>query len=824
MPIRCHPARNPHGANRLLPQADGDSSGARRNIGPGATYHVLGRPFPVRRGALPMRSWRCAVRYGWMALAAWAGARGVEAATFRVGVGNGCTHATAQAALDAAAASSGGDLVLLSRSVAYTQQQLTIDTGNAVDLSILGGYATCDQAAQDGIRTVLSGAGGAAAPVLRVVSGSQLFLSQVELSGGESGGLRAERINVTLRDVLIRNNSASCGGGVYIAGIAGSAVTISLTLQENVSILGNTASFGGGGICAIGASVTMTAPNSIIANNEATGRVDAGSGQLVEGYGGGVYLSGRGIGVFLNPAVMLVGSTGQGNLGAIWNNTARYGGGVALQAAANGAARLSLVTDDGAVPAAIRSNFASVYGGAVYAEPYWDADPDRSARAELRIRDGVLEDNASPVGAAVYLANAGGLNGLGGELDMDTLTGSPCPLATRCNRISNNDAVDAGGVPSAISVIQANPRARVRIGKAWLTGNRYGSLLQVTGVQYQGGSAAVSDSLVAGNQTPGVLFRTELADARLTLSGLTVAGNAIGFGTAILNDGPASLYNSIVYQPGISVFGGSGARTVGYVLAHETASLAGSATVLAGDPRFIDAAAGDYRPGASSPAVDFAPATSSGDLVGTPRAIDLGFVSNRFGAGDVGAFERPSLVPIAFNADFDNSVAGWTELVPGVSSWNAANAGGGTGSGSMFVSGPVTPGATLVPRSQCMYLPGPGRYRLTGFGRSVGGSITTRDQLYLQWQLRHDGGAGCNGGAANGQGSLFLSANSGFVSPATPAEIEITPAQWTRNTSLVVALAVTDVGVVAPSNAVGYFDAISITPLEPDPVFVDSFE
>lgn len=772
-----------------------------------------------------MRCRRLAFPSAVIALVALAGADRVDAETFRVGIGNGCTHATAQAALDAAAASSGGDLVLLSRSVAYTQQQLTVDTGDAVTLSILGGYATCDQAAQDGIRTVLSGTGGNTAPVLRVTDGNSLYLSQVELSGGGAGGLRAERISVTLRDVLIRNNSASCGGGVYVSTQDVSSAPRTLTLLENVSILGNTARFGGGGLCAIGVSVSMTGANSIIANNEATGRVDPGNGQLIEGYGGGVYLSGRGLGVFLNPANMLVGSTGQGNLGAIWNNTARYGGGVAMQAAAYGDARLSLVTDDVAVPAAIRSNFASVYGGAVYAEPYWDVDPDRRGRAELRVRNGILDDNGSPVGAAVYLANSGGANGLGGELDMDSVPTEPCPLATRCNRISNNDAVDAGGVPSAISVIQANPRSRVRINNAWLTGNRYGSLLQVTGVQYQGGSAAVTNALIVGNQTPGVLFRTELAEARLYLGGVTIAGNAVGFGNVILNDGPASLYSSVVSQPGISVFGGSGARTVDYVVANETTSLGGSATVLGGDPRFVDPAAGDYRLGASSPAVDFAPGGGGGaDLAGGTRGIDLAVVQDRFGTTDLGAFERPSPVPIAFNADFDNSLAGWNELVPGVSSWNAANAGGGAGSGSMFVSGPVASGGTLTARNQCAFLPGPGRYRITGYARSVGAGITTRDQLYLNWQLRHNGTTSCNGGAADGQGSLFLSSSSGFVSPAVPAEIEITPAQWTRNTSLVVALAVTDVSIVAPSNAVGYFDAISIVPLDNGPLFADSFE
>lgn len=767
----------------------------------------------------------CRVRGSLAAIASLAAVGCVEAATFKVGVGNGCTHATAQAALDAAAASSGGDLIQLSRSVAYTQQQLSINTGTAVSLSILGGYATCDQAQQDGIRTVLTGTGSATGPVLRVVAGDSLYISQVELSGGGAGGLHAEDINVTLRDVLIRNNSASCGGGVRVSNAESSSAPRTLTLQENVSILGNSARFGGGGVCAIGVSVSMTGANSIIASNEATGRLDPGNGQLVDGYGGGVYLSGRGFGVFRNPANMLVGSTGQGTFGAIWNNTARYGGGVAIQAAAYGDAQLSLVTGDVAIPAAIRSNFASVYGGAAYVEPYWDADPDRRGRAVLRIRNGILDDNGSPVGAAVYLANSGGANGRGGELDMDWIPGAPCAPATRCNRISNNDAVDDGGVPSAISVIQANPRASVRIGHAWLTGNRYGSLLQVTGNQYQGGSAAVTDSLVVGNQTPGVLFRTELPDARLYLGGLTVAGNAVGFGSVILNDGPASLYGSVVSQPGISVFGGTGSRTVSYVVANETASLGGSATVLGGDARFIDPAAGDYRLGASSPAVDFAPGSSGdADLAGTSRGIDLSVVQDRFGTTDLGAFERPSATPIAFNADFDTSVAGWNELVAGVSSWNAANAGGGTGSGSLFVSGPVASGGTLTARSQCAFLPGPGRYRISGYARSVGSGITTRDQLYLQWQLRHNGTTSCNGGAVDGQGSLFLSSSSGFVSPAVPAEIEITPAQWTRNTSLVVALAVTDVSVVAPSNAVGYFDAISIVPVDNGPLFVDSFE
>ena len=59
------------------------------------------------------------------------------------------------------------------------------------------------------------------------------------------------------------------------------------------------------------------------------------------------------------------------------------------------------------------------------------------------------------------------------------------------------------------------------------------------------------------------------------------------------------------------------------------------------DPRFL--APDDLRLGPDSPALDFAPSTSSDplfDLDTRPRQVDLPLRINRHGAQDLGAFER----------------------------------------------------------------------------------------------------------------------------------------------------------------------------------------
>ncbi len=178
--------------------------------------------------------------------------------------------------------------------------------------------------------------------------------------------------------------------------------------------------------------------------------------------------------------------------------------------------------------------------------------------------------------------------------------------------------------------------------------------------------------------------------------------------------------------------------------------------------------------------------------------------------------------------DFD--VAGdlglWPEVAPGASAWsNAQNATATPGSGAIQASLSNIPQARVTVRQQCVHLPGPGRYALNGWGRSVGDTISTRDSVLLHWQLRQNGGEGCTQGNPDASGDHFLTASASWTQPATPAEILLPEAAWTPNSSLTISLVVVDVGVTIPPTINGWFDGINlaVSPIGSD-LFRDGFE
>ena len=251
------------------------------------------------------------------------------AAIFTVGTGAGCSHGTIQSALNAAAASAGADTVRLTRSLTYEPEANTIN--DSQNLNLVGGFATCTQSATDNIKTVVSGAGGAAEPVLRVYTGTGVVVKLRHLSitlgdedgSGAGGGIYFQGDGaLEIIESNITNNTAAYGGGIYALGTGSNA---ELIISNGNTISGNTARYSGGGI-SIGGPIEMTmiAPNSIIAFNEALGQA-AGTG-----YGGGLQVSGR--------ATAYIGTSGVAGLGAIYSNTAIDGGGIAIiSGAADGA-------------------------------------------------------------------------------------------------------------------------------------------------------------------------------------------------------------------------------------------------------------------------------------------------------------------------------------------------------------------------------------------------------------------------------------------------------------------------------------------------------
>lgn len=754
-----------------------------------------------------------------------------SAAIFTVGApGTGCSHTTIQAAIDAAEASAGADTIRVTRSAGWTQQALVVNTSQ--HLNLVGGFATCGQPATDNTYTVIDGAGGAFAPVLRITAGTGgiVKLRHLTLRGGDAvasganygGGIHFRGNGILeIIESTISNNTAHYGGGIYAEGLGSDA---ELVLSNNVLVQANTATYSGGGIYVDGLEMTMNAPDSWIAFNEALGSGVEG------GYGGGIQIVGSS-----RDGHVYIGSPGVGGAGPVYANQARYGGGISVMSVSEDAsALLQLYSTDPLRQTAIRDNFASVAGGGLY---LWAEDRGGfligwSARAVLR--NASLVDNAAPDGAAAYLAPTPGLfpvgysglfinsNGWGGASMPAAL---PCPVGRPCTTISGHLDIDLAGNPTGGSVLRVGSENDLFMEQVELTGNRGGRVVRAIG----GGTAVeATNTLWHGNTVSQQLIRTE-DEVDLLIENTTLAGNSIGAAQVIASNGAFRLQRSVLWQPGkVSLAHGGGTATVQNVVTSERQSLDGGNTpyVLEAPPRFFDPARSDYRLQAASPAVDFASTGGGPDLVGNARAIDLPVKPNRMGSGDLGAYERPTLQPLVRFGDFDvaDDLTLWPEATAGASTWTAAqNGAGAPGSGSVQVSQSNVAQPRVTARSQCIHLPGPGRYLLNGWGRSAG-ALATRDSVLLHWQLRHDGGEACNAGPPVLSGDHFLTTGTSWSRPAVPAQIVVSEADWTHTSSLTVALVVVDNGITFPPTVTGWFDGITLDAESNDLIFAHDFE
>ncbi len=750
------------------------------------------------------------------------------AATFTVGTGSGCTHATLAAAITAAENSAGADTIRLTRSITYSQVAATITT--AQELTITGGFDTCTQATSDGIATVLDGAGGSAAPVLRINgnTGSLVRLDALTIRGGDVGGTgygggiysRGNGI-LEIQRSTITQNTAGYGGGIYAEGTSDRA---ELVIGANVYVNANTARYSGGGVYIEGVEMTMVDPGSTIAYNEARGVFNPSTSQYEGGYGGGLQILGSD-----RDTYAYIGSPGPGGIGAIYSNTARHGGGVSIIANDEGAL-LKLFGTSPTLRTSINQNLATVSGGGIYA---WSDNHLGGfvigwyARAFLYNAD--ITGNAAPTGSAVHLAPTPGFVPSGfaalivNPVEPIHPSALACPVGAPCASISDN--VDEGetGPATGGPVIRVDSDNDVDLRRVSIDGNRGGSL-----VHADDAALKALDTLWADNAVSGPLLRfTDGSDA--TIESSTIAGNTIGATQVIAANGALRLRRSILWQPGkTSATHSDGVLSATNVLTSERGSLDGGNTPYVTDlaPRFVDPARGDYRLRAASHAVDFASTGGGDDLLGHPRALDLPFKADTMGTADLGAFELQTLLPIVLNGDFDRDMNLWTQVTPGSSWVSDQNASGATGSGSILVNATNVSPPRFVARAQCVHLPGPGRYLLNGYGRSSGTTIANRDSTLLHWELRHAGTEACNSGTPNASGDHFLGASSSWRRPDTPAVIDLTPAQWTNMSSLTVYLVVNDNGVVAPPNnsAVGWFDGITLEVEDGDIIFQDDFD
>ena len=551
----------------------------------------------------------------------------LSAATYRVGSGAGCTHATIQAAIDAAVATAADDEIRISNT-SWTGQALSINAAQGA-VTLRGGYPNCSFSTPvAGARSVLTG--NNAAPVLRINASTAITLRSLDLQGGRSadngGGIRytaSAAATLVLEDTWVRNNDAvAAGGGLSIengnAQLAPDQVRVDL--RGASSVLGNIASGGngiGGGIHCVRASVAI-AGSTHVSQNQA------------RKFGGGINA---------DDCKVTIGSIGVAGA-VLWANEVEDIGGGAY--ARGRLASIDIHAIDAQQPARVVGNRGN-FGAALAA----------NAGAAVRLFDVNVEQNIG-ISSAIWINSIGSGDEAGTRFLMQGgIDGAPpaavaCAEPEACNRfIGNSMDVNANsGVVNVRGESVELVSAHVTLQGTRIEGNTGRRLFDVSDALLD-----LDGALVVGNAA-AILIGSYWG--KVTVIASTIAGNTLGAGSQFRyvpgnceDAQPGTrIERSIIWQPGHVLADFDEDFPVDpdcfrHLIAADFSALSASAERVVAEPLFVDPGAGNYHLAPGSPALDFAPANAADATRDrTPRVLDLADAPNRFGPQDLGAYER----------------------------------------------------------------------------------------------------------------------------------------------------------------------------------------
>lgn len=751
-----------------------------------------------------------------------AGTAGASADTYTVG-NDACSFTSIQNAVNAAQGHAGPDTIRIANNRTYEAQAIKI---GSQELTIAGGFATCAATTASGT-TLISGFGGAADSVIEVTGNATIALRGLRISDGDEtaagigGGIDFEGAgSLNLQNVIVSNNRAGYGGGIAFAAAG------TLTLGSDVVVQNNVAANSGGGVRVSGAAMLrMVSPRSTVIGNEALGQDDD------TGYGGGIQV--------LTPADAEIASPGFVNFGAVAFNRAKYGGGIALSvtdSADDGDDTSALLYSiDANSPVRVHDNIASELGGAVFLDLENDTFKPRTVRTFLCAWESRFDHNQAPDGGAFYLDSE---FQLGEAASAALFLNSPgcgvggfppaaaavrCAGGVACNMVDANVVAQANGAPASGAIFELREDAVFHADRTKFVDNVADDVIHGLSSETKSG-LVLKNCLFARNVVAG---RVIAVDLKAYVRNCTIADNTIGLSDVLSLTGDTELFDSIVWQPGKAMLG-AGSPNGDFVLTNAPGTLPSTFRTTSLPPRFVDAAGGDYRLRAASPAVDFGLAEPAvpRDIDDLPHDRELP-VANAFGPRDLGAYERQSLSPLVLNDSMLADLRFWDVVTAGVGAFDPnENAPGSTGGAMSFdwINDPVVVGR-VTSRSQCIHLPLAGTYRLDGFARTTSTGPIGNQRALLHWDLRLDGGEACTSGPVAAGGDVVITGGSAWASAASPANIVVPPAQWTRNSSITIATVMIATGVTPPPGLHGWFDGISLTylPTGAD-LFDDGFE
>jgi hypothetical protein len=516
-----------------------------------------------------------------------------------VGAGPTCDFATLQEAFDSMPTDGTQTLVRVADDQPYVDQALAIEDHT---FHLIGGFADCEGTEYNG-RTVIAGNG--LDPVVRIANSAGTYyarFTRVDITGGngtQGGGLSiGAHAYVSMTNTRIYGNSAVSGGGISIDGTeAPSTLDIGIGSRIGSIDAPNTATDGAGVYC-VGGSVRLS--RSTVSYNIASGN------------GGGFYLDGCSLEAY--------GAQPGADGNHLDYNEADAGGAIF----AHHASEIRLGTNSGRTD--FLGNYAATTGGAFHL---------------------IGEDTLAVMTASRFESNAAGERGGSLYVADDALfrmeRGHTEPLLCPefpCSALLSSRA----GIEGSVAIARAN--ARLEIHESVIADDGTGpavpaivavgsdTLLLANNILMHGMSG---EGVVLGDGAMGVVqFATFTDNAFSSDLRLGAGTTTLYVQYSIFWDAPAS----------VLVGGASGVNVSDYCNnVHENGSLPG----VTDDPRFVDAAAQNYRLRGDSPDVDACAylKTSQGidgtfllilDVDGGFRPIDL-YPSNGDGPYDRGAHE-----------------------------------------------------------------------------------------------------------------------------------------------------------------------------------------